>query len=180
MENADIGARITAIIKSLDIKKVFFAEKLKIDQSYVTQLTNGRRKPSDRLINAICREFNVNEDWLRTGAGGNQVMFLPTSTSVIGKFAAEMNMTERDRVLIEKFLALPEEGRQAVMDYALSVAEAVQGNTTYEDDTTEAAEAAYRSSSGYVPSADISALNTTGGKERTRRESETTGGAKLA
>lgn len=67
--NNDIGSRIDELITSLKIKKVRFAERLGIDQSYVTQLTSGRRNPSDLLIGAICREFNVNEKWLRTGEG---------------------------------------------------------------------------------------------------------------
>lgn len=74
--NNDIGSRIDELITSLKIKKVRFAERLGIDQSYVTQLTSGRRNPSDLLIGAICREFNVNEKWLRTGEGGDEAMFL--------------------------------------------------------------------------------------------------------
>lgn len=64
-----IGMRIGALIASLGIRKVRFAERIKVDQAYVTQLTNGKRNPSDRLIDTICREFNVNEAWLRTGEG---------------------------------------------------------------------------------------------------------------
>ena len=29
----------------------------------------GRTKPSDAIIFSICREFGVNEEWLRTGEG---------------------------------------------------------------------------------------------------------------
>lgn len=64
-----IGTRISELITSLGIKKVRFAEQIKVDQSYVTQLTSGKRTPSDRTIADICREFNVSEHWLRTGDG---------------------------------------------------------------------------------------------------------------
>jgi len=64
-----IGLRIGELIDTLKIKKVRFAERLRIDQSYVTQLTGGKRKPSDRLVADICREFSVNEQWLRHGEG---------------------------------------------------------------------------------------------------------------
>ncbi|MBS6215386.1 MAG: helix-turn-helix transcriptional regulator [Clostridiales bacterium] len=67
--NDDIGTRISELIASLGIKKVRFAEQIKVDQSYVTQLTSGKRTPSDRTIADICREFNVSEHWLRTGDG---------------------------------------------------------------------------------------------------------------
>lgn len=67
--NDDMGTRISELIASLGIKKVRFAEQIKVDQSYVTQLTSGKRTPSDRTIADICREFNVSEHWLRTGDG---------------------------------------------------------------------------------------------------------------
>ena len=89
--NNDIGSRIDELITSLKIKKVRFAERLGIDQSYVTQLTSGRRNPSDLLIGAICREFNVNEKWLRTGEGGAEAMFLAkTREEEIAAFLSDL------------------------------------------------------------------------------------------
>lgn len=32
-------------------------------------LENGKRTLTDRIINDVCREFGVNELWLRTGTG---------------------------------------------------------------------------------------------------------------
>ena len=46
-----------------------FARKIGISPAYATQLCTGQRLPSDRTILDICREFNVNEIWLRTGVG---------------------------------------------------------------------------------------------------------------
>lgn len=89
--NNDIGFRIDEVIAALKIKKVHFAERLGIDQSYVTQLTSGRRNPSDLLIGAICREFNVNEKWLCTGEGGAKAMFLAkTRDEEIAAFLSDL------------------------------------------------------------------------------------------
>lgn len=68
MQN-DIGKRIGAVIEALGIKKVQFAERIKVDQSFISQLVSGKRNPSDRTVADICREFNVDESWLRTGEG---------------------------------------------------------------------------------------------------------------
>jgi len=65
----EIGRQIERLIGALDMKKVEFAKRLEIDQSYVTKLISSGNTPSDRLIRSICREFNVNEEWLRTGEG---------------------------------------------------------------------------------------------------------------
>ena len=32
-------------------------------------IENGKKKPGNRLISDICREFHINEEWLRTGKG---------------------------------------------------------------------------------------------------------------
>lgn len=65
----EIGKRIASIIESLGIKKVEFAKAINVDQSFISQITSGKRNPSDRTIADICREFGVNEIWLRTGEG---------------------------------------------------------------------------------------------------------------
>lgn len=45
------------------------ADKLGLSQNFIWQIENGDRTPSDRTISDICREFSVNEVWLRTGEG---------------------------------------------------------------------------------------------------------------
>lgn len=61
--------RIEFVIKSANIKKVDFAKRLNLSQAFVSQMCSGVAKPSDRTITDICREFGVNEVWLRTGEG---------------------------------------------------------------------------------------------------------------
>lgn len=46
-----------------------FAEKLKLKQASVSAYECGTRTPLDPIILSICREFHVNEKWLRTGEG---------------------------------------------------------------------------------------------------------------
>lgn len=46
-----------------------FAEKIGISDSAVSQIEKGKSGVSDQTIRSICREFGVNETWLRTGAG---------------------------------------------------------------------------------------------------------------
>ena len=61
--------RIDALIKALGMKKTEFAKRLNLSQPFVSELCSGRSCPSDRTISDICREFDVNETWLRTGEG---------------------------------------------------------------------------------------------------------------
>lgn len=46
-----------------------FAERVGISDSAVSQIEKGRTGISDQTIRSICREYGVNEIWLRTGVG---------------------------------------------------------------------------------------------------------------
>ena len=47
-----------------------FARQLNVTPAYISKLCKDKENiPSDRTIADICREFNVNEVWLRTGRG---------------------------------------------------------------------------------------------------------------
>lgn len=64
-----MNERIQEIILNLGIKKAEFARRLKISRPFVSELCSGVKLPSNRTIADICREFNVSEEWLRTGEG---------------------------------------------------------------------------------------------------------------
>lgn len=113
MDN-NIGKRIGELIKALDIKKVRFAERLKIDQSYVTQLTNCKRNPSERTISDICREFNVREEWLRDGSGE---MFLDFTEDEFAKAAATLSNDAFVRSLIIEYWKLDEDSKKLFRDF---------------------------------------------------------------
>lgn len=61
--------RIARIVKESGITKAKFAEKINVSAAFVTMMCSGASSPSDRTIADICREFRVNETWLRTGEG---------------------------------------------------------------------------------------------------------------
>ena len=61
--------RISHIIKEKKVTKTEFAKRLGVSQAFVSQVCAGTSGISDRTITDICREFSVNEKWLRTGEG---------------------------------------------------------------------------------------------------------------
>lgn len=61
--------RIKELRKSLGLNQTEFGEKLGVTTSAISGYELGTRVPSDAIIKSICREYGVNETWLRTGAG---------------------------------------------------------------------------------------------------------------
>lgn len=62
-----MNRRIVQLRKDRGWTQEEFAEKMGISKNYVSLIENGKKVPSDRLVSDICREFNVNEDWIRYG-----------------------------------------------------------------------------------------------------------------
>lgn len=64
-----MNKRITAIRKNANLNQQAFADKIGLTKNFVSLLETGNRAPSDRTVSDICREFGINEKWLRTGEG---------------------------------------------------------------------------------------------------------------
>lgn len=64
-----IGERIKKARKALDLTQQAFADRLGMKQNTIATYEMNRTNLSDPAVKSICREFNVNETWLRTGEG---------------------------------------------------------------------------------------------------------------
>mgnify|MGYP001851320742 FL=1 len=64
-----MNERIAIIRKKEGMTQEAFAKEMGISKNYMNLIENNKKNPGDRLISDICRRFNVNEEWLRTGEG---------------------------------------------------------------------------------------------------------------
>lgn len=92
-DKMNIGERIRHLRKNeLKMTQDDFASKIDISRSNIGNIEIGRIAVTERIISSICREFNVNEEWLRTGEGE---MFVPlTKNQLITEFAANLVMED--------------------------------------------------------------------------------------
>lgn len=89
-----MNERIALVRKSLGLTQEKFAEQVGLSRNFMWMIESGTRVPSDRTISDICREFNVNETWLRTGEGEmfNQI----TQLEKLAAFLADITADEGD------------------------------------------------------------------------------------
>lgn len=80
--------RIKKIRKELDLTQQGFAEKIGTTANVLTNYETGRRNPSASVINNICKTFDVNETWLRTGEG--EMLVQRTRNQVITDFLGDL------------------------------------------------------------------------------------------
>lgn len=112
-----IGERISLLRKSLNLNQDEFGKRINVTRSAVSNYEKGLRNVMDRVISDICREFYVNEDWLRNGIGE---MFKEEETFSLDDYLTQKNCTEKDTVLIKAFIntymKFPEEFRDSFID----------------------------------------------------------------
>lgn len=105
----NIGERIRHLRKNeLKMTQDDFASKIDISRSNIGNIEIGRIAVTERIIASICREFGVNEEWLRTGNGE---MFIPlTRDQLITGFAADLIMEDNTfkKRLVEALAKLDE------------------------------------------------------------------------
>ena len=64
-----LGERIKRVRKEKNLTQQALGERIGVKQNTIALIESGKRNTSDQLLMSICREFNVNEEWLRTGKG---------------------------------------------------------------------------------------------------------------
>lgn len=72
------GQRVKAVRKELGMTLDAFGKRVGVTKTAISNIENGARCLTDQMLLSICREFGVNETWLRTGAGEP---FMPPSRS---------------------------------------------------------------------------------------------------
>lgn len=118
-----MNERIKLLRRSLNLTQQEFADRIGVKRNTIANYEIGRNDPIDSVVSLICREFGVNETWLRTGEGE---MMDPQSDDALENLAREKGLSRAEIILIEKFLNLKPEVRRALVDYAVSVSEALR------------------------------------------------------
>lgn len=113
-----INDRIKKVVDDSRLTKTEFAKKINISQPTVSMFCSGKANPSDRTIADICREFRVNETWLRTGEGKMRID--SSQRDQLEHFFADVLTTAPDKrsAFVASLDTLPPEFWDMVADWA--------------------------------------------------------------
>lgn len=117
-----MNERLKQLRKVLDLTQQEFADKIGSKRNTIAKYETNTNVPSAAVISLICREFNVNEEWLRTGNGN---MFVEkTRDEQIAAFVGDILKDEEDsfkRRLISGLAALDENGWNVLEEFLDSI-----------------------------------------------------------
>ena len=118
-----MNERIKQIRRELGLTQQEFAERIGLKQNSIALIESGKRNISDQAVLSICREYGINEEWLRTGWGDKKTN---NSDSELEALTEKYNLSAADRVLIEKYIGLKPGAREAVLKFMTDVVVSLQ------------------------------------------------------
>lgn len=108
-----ISNRVKEIRTNLGLNQSDFAEKIGIKQAGLSAIEKGIRNVTDRVISDICREFNVNEEWLRDGKGE---MFIEPDTFSLDEYLKQRKVSELEADIVKAYFDIPFDKRQELIE----------------------------------------------------------------
>ena len=113
-----MNTRIKELRTALHLTLEGFGDRIGVTRAAVSKWENGDRGIADSMVVSICREFGVNEHWLRTGEGE---MFEQTRETVLDQLAVKYDLNGEQRSVLEGFLDLTPDERDTLLKFARKV-----------------------------------------------------------
>ena len=105
-----MNKRIKQVREHYELTQEEFGKRIGTARNTIANYENGNRTPGKSVILSICREFNINEDWLVNGTGGPDNMSIPDDMAYkqnVGKLGNEKN--EFKKFYLNTMMNLPDE-----------------------------------------------------------------------
>lgn len=115
-----MNERIKQLRKTLGFTQQQFSDRLRTSRNNIAGYELGNRFPSDAAINNICREFNVNPDWLRTGEGEMFNLPVDETAAIVAELLDESTPTYNLILSIAKTYQQLDAKSQGVLDDFIS------------------------------------------------------------
>lgn len=108
--------RIIKIREDNHLSQEKFAEKLGLSRNFINQVENGKKNVSDRTVSDICRLFNINENWIRTGTGDQYI----ESDNKLSTYVSQITDSDDDFIkdFIMVYMELDEDSKMALRKIA--------------------------------------------------------------
>lgn len=98
-----MNERVKQLRKTLDLTMEKFGDRLGVKKNSISQIESGKNSLTEQMIKSICREFDVDEEWLRNGTGS---MFIErTRDEEIAKFIGTIQSVDDDSFM-KKFISM--------------------------------------------------------------------------
>lgn len=110
--------RFKELRKSLNMTQSEIGSVIGITKSTVSLIESGKQNLTERNMQTLTKELDVNPLWLKTGEGD---MFLSIKTDLVDQLAKEYKLDDTSKELIRSFLELDQEQRDYLIGWLKNV-----------------------------------------------------------
>lgn len=121
------GERVNEVRKSLGLTLEKFGEKLGVTKTTISRIEKGVNNLTDQMAISICREYNVNYDYLMYGEGE---MFDDLPQTIVDELCAQYDLNDFDKALVEMYVSLPAGSRERIKEYMKQLVKKVSWDKT--------------------------------------------------
>lgn len=111
-----MNERIKQLRKRMNLNQEEFGKRLGVTKTAISKMELGTYNITDTMLKLICSEFNINENWLRTGEGE---MFIKLQKNDLVSKAAIL-LGEKDpgfEALVEVYSKLSPTNRKVLLEF---------------------------------------------------------------
>lgn len=124
MDN-NILSRIRKVFNDSGLTQTEIGKKLNVTPQYIWKLLNNdNSRPRENIIKGICREFMINEDWLRTGEGDPKLAKNDKLASYFSSISYEND--EFIKSLIETYMELDQPAKDLLKKIVNDISEKIR------------------------------------------------------
>ena len=109
-----MNKRIRELREKEGLTRAAFGESLGVSSDVINNLERGRVDAKDSIIKLICSEYDVREEWLRTG---KEPMRNTPETFSLDKYAKERGATELELRVAKAYFSLDPEIRKMLLEH---------------------------------------------------------------
>lgn len=115
--------RIKKIRNENDLTQKEFGTRIGIRGNTIASYEAAVRMPSETVIKAICREFDINREWLETGKGK---MKIRSQCNTLDRVAKRYSDSPTFRAMLDVYAELDADGQDAVERYIAKLSKALE------------------------------------------------------
>lgn len=124
------GERVREIRKALNLTLERFGVKLGVKKSAISDIESGRNSLTDQMTRSICREYNINYDWLMSEEGE---MFTDLPQTILDELCSQYDLDDFDRALVEMYIEFPDSIRKHLKENLLKMLKKIEVDPQLEE-----------------------------------------------
>jgi len=112
-----MNERLKILRKKLGLTQRAFGDRLSVKDTAISKIEKGENNLTERNVSDICRVFNVNEEWLRTGEGGEGAMFNALDNETVATFVRDCGLDDLSSSILKAYVNLTPMQREEISNF---------------------------------------------------------------